>query len=236
MDTLIEHNINEYNKKEETAYLFRKDHQLRGDVAIEMISEVIKKNKNQKFLSIACSIGVIEEKIIKKLGLTVYGIDGAKDALKEAKKRGVITKLGDVSKSLPYEDGYFDFVFAGEIIEHLLDTKSFLNEINRVLKPSGYLVITTPNLARVDDRIKFLFGKTPRHATPIHPYLYLHIRPFTFDSLKKVLKLCGFDEIALRSHIVAIEFNNQKNCFYSRFLAKIFPTFGATLIVRARKI
>jgi len=236
MDTLIEHNINEYNKKEETAYLFRKDHQLRGDVAIEMISEVIKKNKNQKFLSIACSIGVIEEKIIKKLGLTVYGIDGAKDALKEAKKRGVITKLGDVSKSLPYEDGYFDFVFAGEIIEHLLDTKSFLNEINRVLKPSGYLVITTPNLARVDDRIKFLFGKTPRHTTPIHPYLYLHIRPFTFDSLKKVLKLCGFDEIALRSHIVAIEFNNQKNCFYSRFLAKIFPTFGATLIVRARKI
>ena len=172
----------------------------------------------------------------KKLGLTVYGIDGAKDALKEAKKRGVITKLGDVSKSLPYEDGYFDFVFAGEIIEHLLDTKSFLNEINRVLKPSGYLVITTPNLARVDDRIKFLFGKTPRHTTPIHPYLYLHIRPFTFDSLKKVLKLCGFDEIALRSHIVAIEFNNQKNCFYSRFLAKIFPTFGATLIVRAIKI
>ena len=63
MDTLIEHNINEYNKKEDTAYLFRKDHQLRGDVAIEMISEVIKKNKNQKFLSIACSIGVIEEKI-----------------------------------------------------------------------------------------------------------------------------------------------------------------------------
>lgn len=236
MDLIFRHNVEKYNKKEESAYLFRKDHQLRGDVAIEMINEVVKKNKKQKLLSIACSVGVIEEKIIKELGLIVYGIDGAKDALKETKKRGVITKFGDVSKTLPYKNGYFDFVFAGEIIEHLMDTKSFLNEIHRVLKPKGYLIITTPNLARIDDRIKLFFGKTPRHTSPIHHYLYLHIRPFTFDSLKKALNMCGFGEITLRSHLMAVEFANRKYELYSNFLAKLFPTLGATLIVRARKI
>lgn len=236
MDSVYKLNVDTYNKKEETAYLFRKDHQLRGDVAVDLLGEVVDKNKKQKLLSIACSIGVIEEKIIKKLRLTVYGIDGAKDALKEAEKRGVITTLGDVSEALPYEEGYFDFVFAGEIIEHLLDTKCFLKEIHRVLKPNGYLVITTPNLARIDDRIKLLFGKSPRHTTPIHPYLYLHIRPFTYDSLKNALKLCGFDEIVLRSNMIAVEFNNRKFKLYSDFLAGIFPTLGASLIVRARKI
>ena len=128
MTDLFEHNINEYNNKEETAYMFRRDHQIRGDVAIEMLSEVVK-NKNQKLLSVACSIGVFEEKIINKLGIKVYGIDGAPDALKEAEKRGVITKLGDVSQKLPYKDCSFDFIFAGEIIEHLLDTKNFLHYI-----------------------------------------------------------------------------------------------------------
>ncbi|HLE49216.1 MAG TPA: class I SAM-dependent methyltransferase [Patescibacteria group bacterium] len=235
MDTLFDYNTHEYNKKEETEYLFSETHQKRGDIAIDLIKEVVNNKKPQRLLSIACSIGLYEEKIIKKLGLKVYGIDGAKDALKEAEKRGVITKFGDVSKTLPYHDASFDFVFAGEIIEHLIDTKKFLNEINRVLKSKGYLILTTPNLARVDDRIKFLFGKSPRHTTPIHPFLYLHIRPFTFDSLKNALILCGFNNIKLRTQAITIEFGNRRMHLFSKLLTGLFPTLGATLIVRAQK-
>ncbi len=53
----------------------------------------------------------------------------------------------DIAQGLPWGDGQFDAVFAGEIIEHLLDTVAFLRECHRVLRPGAVLVLTTPNLA-----------------------------------------------------------------------------------------
>lgn len=233
----LKHNISKFNIVKDCNYFFRKDHQVRGDIVIDLIGGVINKKQRhlQKLLSIACSIGVIEEKIKNKLGITVYGVDAAKDSLKEANKRGIITKYADVSKRLPFKSGYFDFVFAGEIIEHILDAKFFLSEIHRVLKPKGYIIITTPNLARIDDRLKLLFGKTPRQTSPLHPYLYLHIRPFTFDCLKRALALYDFTEITLRTHVFTMEFFGKKVMFYSRFLTRLFPSLGSTLIIRAKK-
>ena len=237
MNNLLKNNVNKFNIVEDCDYLLRKDNQLRGDISIELLNDVIDKKRTcpQKLLSIACSIGIIEEKMKGRLGIVVYGIDVAKDALEKASERGVITKYADVSKCLPFEDGYFDFVFAGEVIEHILDTKAFLTEIHRVLGLKGYVVLTTPNLARFDDRLKLLFGKTPRQTSPLHPYLYLHIRPFTFDSLKNALKACGFTEIILRTNVFTVDFWGKKITLYPKFLTRLFPTLGSTLIVRAKK-
>lgn len=237
MNDFLKDNISKFDIVEDCNYLFEKDHQLRGEISIELLSDVI--NKESKYpprlLSIACSTGVIEEKMKDKLGIIVFGVDAVKNSLKRASKRGIITKYANVSKPLPFKDGYFDFVFAGEIIEHILDTRSFLMEIYRVLKPKGYLILTTPNLARFDDRLKLLFGKTPRQTSPLHPYLYLHIRPFTFDSLKNALKACGFTEIILRTNVFTIDFFGKEITLYSKFLTRLFPTFGSILIVRTKK-
>ncbi len=238
MSDLYKHNVDKFSEaKDCDEYLRRREHQTRGDVVIELLNEVMddKNERSSKLLSIACSTGLIEEKMKKKLRITVYGIDAAKPSLKEASKRGIITKYADVAKHLPFKDSYFDFVFAGEIIEHLLDTRFFLSEINRVLKPEGYLILTTPNLARPDERLKLLFGKSPRQVSPLHPYLYLHIRPFTFDSLKKSLESCGFKKISFNTDVFTVEFFGKKVTIYSRFFARILPSFGSSLIVRARK-
>ncbi len=53
----------------------------------------------------------------------------------------------DIARGLHWSDAEFDVVFAGEVIEHLLDTAAFLKECRRVLRPDGVLVLTTPNLA-----------------------------------------------------------------------------------------
>ena len=53
-------------------------------------------------------------------------------------------KQGSIYK-LPYRDNYFDFVICSEILEHLSDDKKALLEVERVLKPSGFLIITVPN-------------------------------------------------------------------------------------------
>ncbi len=46
--------------------------------------------------------------------------------------------------ALPFEDGYFDYVVAGEIIEHMDSPKDLIKEGMRVLKPGGYFALSTP--------------------------------------------------------------------------------------------
>src|SRR5438094_669339 len=52
-------------------------------------------------------------------------------------------------EEFPYPDGHFDGVLYCEILEHLIrDPIAVFAEIHRVLKPGGWLVLTTPNVAR----------------------------------------------------------------------------------------
>jgi len=236
MNKILNHNIQLFDVVKDCDYLFQKEHRLRGDVAIDMFKEIMdKKTGHQKMLSIACSIGVIEEKMKRVFDIQIYGVDAAGHTLEEAKKRGIVTTCADITERLPYQGSFFDYVFAGEIIEHILNTKYFLSELYRILKPNGYIVITTPNLARIDDRFKLLFGKTPRQTSPFHPYLYLHIRPFTYHSLKKTLELSGFTDVKLKTNVFTIEVYRKRINIYSKLLTRLFPTLGSTLIVRARK-
>src|SRR5262245_40570 len=54
----------------------------------------------------------------------------------------------DIRQPLPYPDGVFDAVFLFHIVEHLtpLEAESLLGEIHRLLKPSGIVRLSTPNL------------------------------------------------------------------------------------------
>jgi glycosyltransferase involved in cell wall biosynthesis/SAM-dependent methyltransferase len=50
----------------------------------------------------------------------------------------------------PYADQAFDTVVCGELIEHLFgDPMHLMSEINRILKPGGHVLITTPNIASI---------------------------------------------------------------------------------------
>ena len=59
----------------------------------------------------------------------------------------------------PYENDKFDLVIFAEIIEHLLnDPCSVFREIKRVLKPGGILILTTPNVARLENVARLIAG------------------------------------------------------------------------------
>jgi SAM-dependent methyltransferase len=196
-----------------------------------------KEKKKQKVLDIGCGEGQISQKI-KELNFAVYGLDISKKNVQIAKKRGICAKLGDVEKKFPFPNNSFDIVFAGEIIEHVYDTSLFLKEINRVLKKGGRLLLTTPNLAHLPDRIRFLFGLNPTQVQPLHEFLYLHIRPFTFNLLRESLNLHRFTIKKLTSTMVVFS-RNKKNVNHvekkSIMLAKIFPKLGSFLIIEAKK-
>jgi SAM-dependent methyltransferase len=139
----------------------------------------------------------------------------------------------DVSRPLPFRPASFDGVFAGEIIEHLFEPIEFLRECRRVLAPGGAIVVTTPNLATLQDRVRFLLGRSPRQVDPQHPYLKLHIRQFTYSSLTRAFEACGFTPVSFRSNYVVV--GNDRHAVSSRLLARVFPSVGGSLILAGLK-
>ena len=75
----------------------------------------------------------------------VWGLDYADEVIKfyGEKYPGINYIVGDVYKT-HFPSGYFDYVVAGELIEHLERPGDFLREAFRILRPKGYFMLSTP--------------------------------------------------------------------------------------------
>jgi len=84
-------------------------------------------------------------RLLKGLGYSnVTGVDRSPQAIEFCSAKGLgPVELGDVC-NLPFADGSFDVVFATDIIEHVDNDMSALQELSRVLKPNGRVLITVP--------------------------------------------------------------------------------------------
>jgi SAM-dependent methyltransferase len=101
---------------------------------------------------------------------------------------------------IPYKDASFDVAFCTETIEHLLDPLTCLREISRVLSPRGWLLVTTPNLARAANRLKLLCGASVNF--PLHESIMYqqgnwrpHIREYSLSELRHMFKDAGFSPL-----------------------------------------
>lgn len=144
-----------------------------------------------RLLDIGCSTGQWAL-FWKNNGWESFGIDVNEDHVSQTTELGITARLCDLnSQQIPFADNYFDVIIAGEVIEHLIDTDSFIREIYRCLKAGGYLLITTPNLVSFENRIRILLG-----IYPIWVDYRLtnsgHVRAYTPRVLKKQLKSLGF--------------------------------------------
>lgn len=76
----------------------------------------------------------------------VQGADVSDSAIKNCKKFGLaVSKCNLDTDQLKFEADSFDIVFAFEVFEHFANPQHALEEIRRVLKPEGKLLISTPN-------------------------------------------------------------------------------------------
>jgi SAM-dependent methyltransferase len=141
----------------------------------------------------------------------------------------------DANRPLPFRDESMAAVISTDLIEHLFDPMSLIFEFRRILKTRGVLVLSTPNVATLQDRFRFMFGRAPRQIDPMHDYLKLHIRQYTVHLLRQMLGQAGFAMTAVRSNYVGVEVRRGR-WIESRRLAKIFPGFGGSLIVAAQLI
>jgi 2-polyprenyl-3-methyl-5-hydroxy-6-metoxy-1,4-benzoquinol methylase len=208
-----------YRIREENYYDLRPN-KIRTNIILKLIGK-----KPLKILDIGCYDGTIG-RALTSMGHQVFGVDFS-TAVRQA---GFKVFIGDISKGIPLTAGIFDLVFAGEIIEHLYYTEKFLKEIYRVLKKDGQLVMTTPNVTSLGRRVMLLFGKNPYLETTSDETTAGHVRYFTKDSLKTLLSHCGFRVSDFSSDVV-----NITDSYCLRFLARLFPNIGRTLIVKCQK-
>lgn len=121
---------------------------------------------------------------------------------------------------LPYEDASFDVVLLVEVIEHLENHRMALGELARILKPNGVLVLTTPNIMRLNSRLHFFWSgyhKTKRRFipfdTPLEHAHRFHNYPIDLPILYYLCK---------QSHLELEQLGKSKTKTYSRFLFALF--------------
>jgi ubiquinone/menaquinone biosynthesis C-methylase UbiE len=121
-------------------------------------------NQNDKVLDAGCGTGYLLDFVTvnKSQG---YGIDISEFAVKTAqiKYSRLHFKAGDLTK-IPFNNNYFDKVYAFNVIEHIVAQDKALEELHRVLKPGGTIVIGT----NIKDSLSWFLFKLFLGGDPTH--------------------------------------------------------------------
>lgn len=175
---------------------------------------LLEKEPDANFLDCGCNDGEFTLKVAERIGTkNIHGIDMVPMNLDEAKAKLIEFHQGNLNEKIPFEEGTFDVVHANQVIEHLANTDIFIKEAYRILKPGGYLIISTPNLASLHNILYLLVGKQP-YWSHVSDEVYVgtwhptystkrarisdtpepaHRRLFTARALKELLEYYGFE-------------------------------------------
>ncbi|MDR1146325.1 MAG: class I SAM-dependent methyltransferase [Verrucomicrobiales bacterium] len=99
------------------------------------------------FLDCGCGCGEYVRALRERHAVNAQGVEYLADKVAQAKADPRVAdhvRQGDIER-LPFPDGSFDTALLNEVLEHVPDENAALTEIRRVLKPSGVLIIFSPN-------------------------------------------------------------------------------------------
>lgn len=118
-------------------------------------------------LDAACGEGYGSD-ILARVARSVDGVDVSSRAIDHARRRYRTDNLrfhqADCA-DLPFEDDRFDSIVSFETIEHLEDQEGMLAEFSRVLRPAGFLLISSPDKAVYSDEQGF---DNPHHVRELY--------------------------------------------------------------------
>lgn len=202
------------------------------DLEEKVMFSLLPKHGKGKLLDVGCGVGTISLEL-KKRSFEVYGIDFSSIATQKAKEKGINTIECDVDKNgLPFEDNYFNVVWAGDVVEHVFDPIFLLKEMRRVVKPTGKILLTVPNDMNLVKRTYiFITGKSPQSDIYRALNQCKHHTMFSLELLEYMLSEASLSHYHIYS-IIKIPRSSKKRFTKSRMLGVLF---GSVFIVEAHK-
>ena len=150
----------------------------------ELIVELAKPQKGDTVLDVACGPGIVACELAKfvshvtGIDITPAMIEQAKQMQKERKLNNITWKIGDII-TLPFDNSSFSLVITRYSFHHLLNPPKVLDEMIRVCKPDGRIVIidVTPESSKANE-----YNSVEKLRDPSH------VKVFTFRELSKLLE------------------------------------------------
>lgn len=224
MNTILQ---SEHDKHWKGRELLVEDNMRRNELIKEKFASI---SKDAKILDFACGKGDMTAYLLSQGFTEVYSVDFSVEGVAMTKMRGGKNVLeSDICGRLPYEDGFFDYILWLDNIEHLSSPQSAMDNIKRILKNSGKLFVSLPNMGYWFYRLYYLKngavigtdGVLPDGHINM-PWEYQHIRFFNEKFIRKFHDVNEFtvDEI--------LPYNNGNKLLhglcrlYRRFLADGF--------------
>jgi SAM-dependent methyltransferase len=113
------------------------------------------------------------------------GVDYAQTSARAFRAGGRPAVVADLNRGLPFATGSLDGASLIEVIEHIVAAEALVAELARVIRPGGWLVVTTPNVVHLSYRWRALTGHPPKQEG-------YHYRFFTRDTLAGIFADAGF--------------------------------------------
>ncbi len=165
------------------------------DNQLGKVMNFLERSLSGKVLDAGCGEGTVALHVSKLKGVSkMIALDISRTAINIGKKKAAKEKLGNIefvqgsTTNLPFKGRTFDTVISLEVIEHVIDVKRMLSELNRVLKKKGYLAISTVELSFLK-RVMIAMLFFENYFDPQTP----HIRFFTRKTLQNILHETGFE-------------------------------------------
>lgn len=202
----------------------------RYELVVWFLNEYLKE-KNLKILDVACGTGIYERMLDPKIRSkqSIIWVDISGPHIEINQKLWIFNELipMDIEDGLDFSDASFDVIILSEIIEHLFEPEKIIQECHRCLKKGGILIMTTPNLGSLQNRLSFLF--TGNSGEIDYFYNFQHIRFFSKKAIKKIfVRIFGSQSCIYERGCSCIYFyphNFPIFVPFPRFLQKLFAKF-----------
>ena len=133
---------------------------------------------------------------------------------------------------IPLDDGLADAAISVRTIEHLENPRALMREIARIVRPGGWVIVTTPNQLSLVSLVSLIMRARFQFFQDVH--YPAHITPLIEVDLVRIAKECGLDS-------VAIEYSESARMpltprAFPQFMSRAFPrALSDNLLLLAKK-
>jgi len=186
----------------------------------------------ERVLDVGCAFGITGENLKKRGVKEVIGVELDKGAYREAQKRLDKVFLGDIQTlSLPFKENHFDCIIYADILEHLINPWSVIRDHRRILRDSGSIVASIPNVRHYRVVKRLLKGRWDYQERGVMDST--HLRFFTLASIKEMLNDAGY---RIDKVVYKISASKTKKLLNNMLGGRLNEVLSEQFLVKASKV